>query len=207
MFVSLTIIANRIKHKSTKKFSGEAATTLPDCHGADLPPDLDKLRSVLIANLTSTLTSTLKRTIDEVLKPLSATLEEIKSTIESHTQKLADMDTALSDHSGRTVALEDICSCLQSDNTQLRPRRRIWNRVLGATICMVGIWRKRKGQTQSRSWLTFSRRSWALTFSPLPRPSTERTALARLVLRVETPMPGQGCSLSDFTIFVKKSMF
>ncbi|CAL8403339.1 unnamed protein product [Arctogadus glacialis] len=97
------------------------AATMSHCHGGDdtLPPDLDKLRTVLLSDLTATLTTTMKMVVGEALRPITDALDAVKSTTDSLNMKITAMETALSDHSVRITALEETCTHLQSENTQL----------------------------------------------------------------------------------------
>ena len=105
-----------------------------------LPPDLDKLRIVLMDELKTTITTTMKKTIDEALKPISATLEDIKATAATHAAKLSEMETALTDHSDRITALEKNSSSLLSDNVELKSKLlQIESRNRRFNLRVVGI--------------------------------------------------------------------
>lgn len=104
---------------------GEVETTmLASCHGGDnsLPPDFVKLHAVLLSELMDILTTTMNTAVDNALKPLSAALVEVKSATDLLNEKTTGMESALSDHSDRIVALEDICTCQHSENTELKAK-------------------------------------------------------------------------------------
>jgi chromosome segregation ATPase len=61
----------------------------------------------------------MKMVVGEALRPISAALDAVKSTTDSLNLKITAMETALSDHSDRITALEETCTRLQSENTQL----------------------------------------------------------------------------------------
>lgn len=137
----------RVKQKTK---SGEVAPTIsPSCHGGAggaLPPDLDKLRTMLLSDLTSTLTTTVKSVVEEALEPLSAALDDVRSATDSLGQKMTNMEEALSDHSDRIVALESACARLQSENVQLKDKvEDLESRSRRNNLRVVGIPEKLEG--------------------------------------------------------------
>ena len=146
---------SRQKEKGQNSPAKKAATM---SHGGDvtLPPDLDKLRAVLLSDLTTTLTTTMKMVVDEALRPISAALDAVKSTTDSLNLKITTMETALSDHSDRLTALEETCTRLQSENTQLMAKTEdleLQSRC--NNLRMIGIPEKTEGADPVKFMATF----------------------------------------------------
>ena len=143
---------SRQKEKGQNLPEQEAAT-MSHCHGGDdtLPPDLDKLRAVLLSDLTTTLTTAMKMVVDEALRPISAALDAVKSTTDSLNLKITDMETALSDHSDRITALEETCTRLQSEITQLMAKTQdLELRSRRNNLRVIGIPEKTRGSRPSK---------------------------------------------------------
>ncbi|CAL8361793.1 unnamed protein product [Arctogadus glacialis] len=57
-----------------------------------LPADLAQLHSVLLNDLAQSMDSLLKKTLGEALAPISASLERVKSSLDSHEERIHDME-------------------------------------------------------------------------------------------------------------------
>lgn len=97
---------------STEVASNEATAS------TSLPPDLDKLRLVLI----DAMKEMAENLIEKALSSIDKSLEEVKSNITGHEQRLTDLEEGLTDYSNRTVALERLCKQLKTENESLIER-------------------------------------------------------------------------------------
>ncbi|KAF0036601.1 hypothetical protein F2P81_011913 [Scophthalmus maximus] len=191
----------RQKEKGQNSPEREAAT-MSDCHGGDdaLPPDLDRLRAVLLSDLTTTFTTTMKMVVGEALNPISAALEDVKSTTNSLNLKITGIETAVSDHSDRIAALEVKCASLQSENAQLMSKTEdLESRSRRNNIRVIGIPEKAEGADPVKFMAIFLLRSLAPASFPPPRSLTEHTASARRARRMREGVPDREYSLSDST--------
>lgn len=119
---------------------------------SELPADLAKLHTVLLSDLAQQTDSLLKKALGEALAPISASLELVKSSLDSHEERIHDMEEGLNGHSDRIEAIETTCTALLTENERLKNkvedlenRSRRSNRESSVSR---SIWR---GQTQSSS--------------------------------------------------------
>ena len=60
--------------------------------------------------------SLLKKAPCEALAPVLAYLERVKSSLDSHEERIHDMEEGLNDTSDRIEAIETTCAALQAEN-------------------------------------------------------------------------------------------
>lgn len=87
---------------------------------SELPADLAKLHSVLLSDLAQQTDSLLKKALGEALAPISASLEWVKSSLDSHEERIHDMEEGLNDHSDRIEAIQTTCTALVAENERLK---------------------------------------------------------------------------------------
>lgn len=73
--------------------------------------ELEKSRKSLAEELT--------KSLETSLAPIKASLEDIRSTVASHSSTISDMETALTDHSDRITELENNTTTLQTKLTSV----------------------------------------------------------------------------------------
>ena len=114
--------ANRRNNKATEKDDAStrsenmATASMPDA----LPEDLEKLRSILLTDMTQAVHSALKNELETALTPVNSTLEQVKSYYESHDERIRGVEDNLSDYSDRLVSVETAIATLQEENTSLK---------------------------------------------------------------------------------------
>lgn len=74
--------------------------------GLELPEDLERLRSALLADMTQAVNSVLKRELEVALSPVNTSLEQVKSYYEMHDEHIREVEDGLNDHSDRLVSAE-----------------------------------------------------------------------------------------------------
>src|SRR4029434_4554729 len=93
--------ANRRNNKATEKDQAStrsenmATASMPDA----LPEDLEKLRSILLTDMTQAVHSALKNELETALTPVNSTLEQVKSYYESHDERIRGVEDHLSEYS------------------------------------------------------------------------------------------------------------
>lgn len=93
-----------------------ALAPLPEV-GLELPEDLERLRSALLADMTQAINSLLKRELEVALSPVNTSLEQVKSYYEWHDEHIREVEDGLNDQSDRLVSAENAIATLQSENT------------------------------------------------------------------------------------------
>ena len=109
--------ANNMSTPEATPASTEVASTDATA-STSLPPDLDKLRLVLIEAMKEMA----ENLIEKALSSIDKSLGEVKSNVADHEQRLNDVEEGLSEYSDRTVALERICEQLKTENESLVER-------------------------------------------------------------------------------------
>lgn len=111
-----------------------------------LPADLEKLRCTLVSDLGTTLSTLIKEALDTALGPISASLENIRKTTDSHGQRIQDLERHLSEYSDRIVELEECTKTLRADNVRLLAKTEdLENRSRRSNMRIIGIPEKLEG--------------------------------------------------------------
>ena len=90
------------KDQASTRSENMATASMPDA----LPEDLEKLRSILLTDMTQAVHSALKNELETALTPVNSTLEQVKSYYESHDERIRGVEDNLSDYSDRLVSVE-----------------------------------------------------------------------------------------------------
>lgn len=107
---------------------------------SELPADLAKLHTVLLSDLAQQTDSLLKKALGEALAPISASLELVKSSLDSHEERIHDMEEGLNGHSDRIEAIETTCTALLAENERLKNKvEDLENRSRRSNLRVVGI--------------------------------------------------------------------
>ena len=105
-----------------------------------LPADLAQLHSVHLSDLAQSMDSLLKKALGEALAPISASLERVKSSLDSHEERIHDTEIGLNDHSDRIEAIETTCATLLAENERLKNKvENLENRSRRPNLRVVGI--------------------------------------------------------------------
>ena len=84
------------------------AASTANAASVSLSPDLQTLRSALLADMKEVIGNM----FDKTLSTLNKSLGDIKTSVSDHEQRIADLEQGLSEYSDRTVALEKECERL-----------------------------------------------------------------------------------------------
>lgn len=136
---------------------------------AELPADLERLRSTLITDLGATLSILIKDALNTALGPISASLENIRKTTDSHGQRIQDLEHNLSDYSDRIVELERCTKTLKDDNMRLLAKTEdLENRSRRSNLRVVGIPEKMEGRDPVAFMSAFFAEVLGSEFFPTP---------------------------------------
>ncbi|XP_059818383.1 uncharacterized protein LOC132389837 [Hypanus sabinus] len=80
----------------------------------------ERLRLVLLTDMTQAVHSALKRELEDALSPVNATVEQIMPYYESHDKRIREAEHGLNDYSDRLTSAEAAIAALQSDNAFLK---------------------------------------------------------------------------------------
>lgn len=121
----------------SKEQSGNMATaSMPE----RLPEDLEKLRSILLSDMTQTVHSVIKDELETALSPVNTTLEQVKAYYESHEERIRGVENNLSEYSDRLVSAESAIAALQDENSSLKKKLDdLENRSRRSNLRVVGI--------------------------------------------------------------------
>lgn len=154
---------SEISSKSTA-----ALAPLPEA-GLELPEDLERLRSALLADMTQAINSVLKRELEVALWPVYTSLEQVKSYYELHDVRIREVEDGLNDHSDRLVSAETAIAALQSENTLLKMKLDdLENRSRRSNLRVVGIPEKMEGSDPVKFITEFFEEVLGADFFPRP---------------------------------------
>ena len=75
---------------------------------------------MFLSDLAQQTDSLLKKALGEALAPISASLELVKLSLDSHEERIHDMEEGLNSHSDRIEAIETTCTALLAENERLK---------------------------------------------------------------------------------------
>lgn len=81
-----------------------------------LPPDLENLRQILTASMRNIA----ENVIEKALSSLTKTIGDVKTTVDDHSQRLADLEEGLTEYTDRVTVLERHCEQLATQNAALK---------------------------------------------------------------------------------------
>ena len=73
-----------------------------------LPDNLQRLRLVLLVDMTQAVHSALKRELEDALSPVNTTLEQVKSYYKSYNECIHRVEDGLNDHRDQLVCTAHI---------------------------------------------------------------------------------------------------
>ena len=114
--------------KTQAQAAGEETANVPEAHTAskemaemassNLPTDLQNLRTVLVTDMKGVMSDL----IQDALSPLKKSLDDVKKTTDSHTTKINELETALSEYSDQVTEMTATCTKLQAENQAFADR-------------------------------------------------------------------------------------
>ena len=97
---------------TTSSMASPAPPTAANAASVSLSPDLQILRSVLMADMKEMIGNM----FDKTLSTLNKSLGDIKLSVGDHEARIADLEQGLSEYSDRSVVLEALCERLLKEN-------------------------------------------------------------------------------------------
>lgn len=148
-------------------------TVMAPLHAAEpgpaLPDDLERLRLVLITDMTQAVHSALKRELEDALSPVNATMEQIMSSYELHDERIREVEDGLNDYSDRLVSAEAAIAALQSENAFLKGKLDdLENRSRRSNLRVVGIPENLEGSDPVKFMTEFFDEVLGTDFFPRP---------------------------------------
>ena len=109
---------------------------------SNLPTDLQNLRTVLVTDMKGVMSDL----IQDALSPLKKSLDDVKKTTDSHTTKINELETALSEYSDQVTEMTATCTKLQAENQALADRvEDAENRARRCNLRLINIPEKAEG--------------------------------------------------------------